>query len=119
LTLARQAPADFVQKRPPASSGQGRALKRAIRCNERAPLLTTIEAKPLFRQPSRLTVIRAAAESHDLAIGRDIAEMIAADAVVAFGVSGGTEEFMPPRLPSCRCRRHLFMRARATTTANH
>lgn len=58
---------------------------------EARPMLSTIEAKPRFRQPSRLTTIRAAAESHNLTIDREIAEMIAADAVIAFGVSGGKD----------------------------
>jgi 3'-phosphoadenosine 5'-phosphosulfate sulfotransferase (PAPS reductase)/FAD synthetase len=66
--------------------------------NESFPVVTkgdrhmsNIEAKPLFRELSRLTMIQAAAESHDLAIDREIAEMIAADVVIAFGVSGGKD----------------------------
>lgn len=58
---------------------------------ERALLLSTIEAEPLFQESSRLTMIWAAAESHDLAIDSEIGELIAADAVVAFGVSGGKD----------------------------
>lgn len=54
-------------------------------------MLSTIEAKPRFRQSSGLTSIQAAAETHDLAIDAEIAEMIAADAVIAFGVSGGKD----------------------------
>jgi hypothetical protein len=55
--------------------------------NESFPVVTkgdrhmsNVEAKPLFRQPSRLTMIRATAERRDLAIDREIAELIAADA---------------------------------------
>ncbi|MCI0393252.1 MAG: phosphoadenosine phosphosulfate reductase family protein [Acidobacteria bacterium] len=40
---------------------------------------------------AQLAMIRAVAGSHGLAIDREIAEMIAAGAVVAFGVSGGKD----------------------------
>jgi 3'-phosphoadenosine 5'-phosphosulfate sulfotransferase (PAPS reductase)/FAD synthetase len=56
-----------------------------------ALMLATVEAESRYQMSAKIATIQRTAKSHGLAIDAEIAEMIAGDAVVAFGASGGKD----------------------------